>query len=149
MVSMGTDAARALSNMVRKVALELRSPPPSRAATSSCRINLANTLARALSTAALRCLVVAHFEWPDIATVLSSSTADASPFDHRQEQPVQAAIPGELGVERRHQHLALAAHDGSLAAGDPALVGNGGEHLGTGSDPVDARRPDEHGVHGA
>lgn len=67
MVSVGTEAARALSNMVRRVALAVMSPPPSRAATSSWRINLANTLALALSTAALRCLVVAHFEWPDMS----------------------------------------------------------------------------------
>jgi len=53
---------RAFSNMLRKLALEVISLPPSRAATSSCRISLAKLLARAWSTAALRCLVVAHLE---------------------------------------------------------------------------------------
>src|SRR5579872_7406235 len=97
MVSMGTDAARALSNMVRSVALALRSPPPSRAATSSWRISLANTLALALSTAALRCLVVAHFEWPDISA--------SSLLDHRKEIAVEPAVVGELRMECRDQDL--------------------------------------------
>src|ERR1039458_8708944 len=65
-VSRGTEASRAFWYMVRSEALVLTSPPPSRAATSTWRINLAKTLARALSLAPLRCLVVAHFEWPDI-----------------------------------------------------------------------------------
>ena len=62
MVSMGTDASRALLNIVRSVALESRSPPPSRAATSTWRISLANSLPRALSLAPFWCLIVAHFE---------------------------------------------------------------------------------------
>src|ERR1700691_3661623 len=65
-VSKGTEDSRAFWYMVRSDALVSRSPPPSRAATSTCRINLAKTLARALSLAPLRCWVVAHFEWPDI-----------------------------------------------------------------------------------
>src|SRR5579863_2848859 len=66
-VSSGTDASRAFWYIVRNDALVSTSPPPSRAATSTWRISLAKTFARALSLAPLRCLVVAHFEWPDIA----------------------------------------------------------------------------------
>ncbi len=67
MVSMGTDASRAFEYMVRRLALAVMSLPPSRAATSTCRMILANTLARAESCAPLRYLVVAHLECPDIA----------------------------------------------------------------------------------
>ena len=47
MVSMGTEASRALAYMVRRLALAVMSLPPSRAATSTWRMILANTLARA------------------------------------------------------------------------------------------------------
>ena len=73
MVSIGTEASRAFWNIVRRVALALRSPPPSRAATSTWRISLANSLPRALSFAPFWCLVVAHFEWPDTAQSPSTS----------------------------------------------------------------------------
>src|SRR3954453_17082535 len=66
MVSLGTDAALALPTIVRRVAFDVRSPPPSRAATSIWRISLANNLPRALSLAPFWCLIVAHLEWPDI-----------------------------------------------------------------------------------
>src|SRR3974390_3698751 len=72
-VSSGTLAARAFWYAVRSVALASRSPPPSRAATSMARMHFAKTLARALSWAPLRYLVVAHLEWPDIALPRSSS----------------------------------------------------------------------------
>jgi len=55
-----TDWSRALVYMVRNVALLFRSPPPSRAATSTCRRSLANTLARFWSLAPFWCLIVAH-----------------------------------------------------------------------------------------
>src|SRR6516225_7586428 len=66
MVSMGTDASRAFWNMVRRVGLLSGSPPPSLAATSTCRISLANSLPRALSAAPFLCLIVAHLLCPDI-----------------------------------------------------------------------------------
>ena len=62
MVSMGTEAARALAYIVRSVALASMSPPPSRAATSTWRMSLANSLPRALSLAPFWCLIVAHLE---------------------------------------------------------------------------------------
>ncbi len=71
MVSMGTEASRALVYMVRRLALAVMSLPPSRAATSTWRMILANTLARAVSLAPFWCLVVAHFECPDIDYRLS------------------------------------------------------------------------------
>ena len=65
MVSAGTDASRAFWYIVRRLAFAARSPPPSRAATSTWRMSLANSLPRALSFAPFWCFVVAHFEWPD------------------------------------------------------------------------------------
>src|SRR4051812_38685066 len=99
MVSIGTDASRALANIVRRVALELTSPPPSRAATSTWRISLANSLPRALSCAPFLCLIVAHLEWPDMS--------DAS-----QEELVESEVAGDLRMERGNQDRALAAQDG-------------------------------------
>src|SRR2546421_13026032 len=95
MVSIGTDASRALVNMVRNVALELTSPPPSRAATSTWRISLANSLPRALSCAPFLCLMVAHLEWPDIGSHAS------------QEKLMQPQAAGELGGESGDQHPTL------------------------------------------
>ncbi len=62
MVSVGTEASRAFWYMVRSVALDSRSPPPSRAATSTWRMSLANSLPRALSAAPFLCLIEDHFE---------------------------------------------------------------------------------------
>ena len=56
----------ALATTVRSAAFTETSPPPSRAATSKSRDNLANVLPRTLSIAAFLCLIVAHLEWPDI-----------------------------------------------------------------------------------
>jgi hypothetical protein len=66
MVSRGIELSRAFWNIVRSVGLASGSPPPSRAATSTWRSTLANSLPRALSVAAFLCLMVAHLEWPDI-----------------------------------------------------------------------------------
>ena len=62
MVSIGTDADRAFSYIVRSVGLESTSPPPSRADTSSWRMSLAKSLPLALSWAPFLCLIVAHLE---------------------------------------------------------------------------------------
>src|SRR4029079_31303 len=102
MVSVGTEASRAFWYMLRRVALALMSPPPSRAAHSSWRMSLANNLPRALSCAPFLCLMVAHFECPDIRSIAS---------DGSQEQVVQAVLTCDLRVERGHEHRALAAHD--------------------------------------
>src|SRR3954470_15768073 len=88
MVSIGTDESRAFWNMVRRVAFDSGSPPPSRAATSTWRMSLANSFPRALSCAPFLCLIVAHFEWPDIALPLV------------QELLMDAQVVRELRVER-------------------------------------------------
>src|SRR3954469_11060274 len=105
MVSIGTDASRALANMVRRVALALMSPPPSRAATSTWRISLANSLPRALSLAPFWCLIVAHLEWPDMASPSS------------EEQLVEPQVARQLGMERGREHRALSHQDGMVVDG--------------------------------
>ena len=70
MLSFGTEDRFAFWIASYKVGLPARSPPPMRAATSMFLISLANSLPRRASTTAFLCLVVAHFEWPDM-------TADA------------------------------------------------------------------------
>src|SRR4051794_4562840 len=127
MVSIGTDASRALANMVRSVAFEFGSPPPSRAATSTWRISLAKSLPRALSCAPFLCLMVAHLEWPDMS--------DAS-----QEELMKSEVARDLGMERGDE-------DGTLPAQDGPVV-DGGEHLDALAGPLDDRGPDEHGVDG-
>src|SRR3984893_13573768 len=55
---------------VRKRGFELGSPPPIRAAMVISRITRVKTRPRLASVAAFLCLMVAHFECPDIASPL-------------------------------------------------------------------------------
>src|SRR4051812_39946911 len=68
-------------------------------------MSLANILPRLASTTAFLCLVVAHLEWPDIA--LPPNTSGENAADHLDEQAVHADVPGDLGVERRREQVAL------------------------------------------
>jgi hypothetical protein len=61
-VSSGTDDDRAFWYIVRSVGFISMSPPPSRAATSTWRISLANSFPRDASAAPFLCLIVAHLE---------------------------------------------------------------------------------------
>src|SRR3954449_12829769 len=96
MVSSGTELSRAFWNMVRSVGFMSGSPPPSRAATSTWRISLANSFPRAASAAPFLCLMVAHLECPDMRSELL------------QEAIVEAEVVGELRVEGGHGDMALA-----------------------------------------
>src|SRR3712207_2000473 len=66
MLSLGTEFFLAFWIASKSVGLPAGSPPPVRAATSTFLISRANSLPRLASMAAFLCLVVAHFEWPDI-----------------------------------------------------------------------------------
>src|SRR6202043_1284063 len=64
---------------VRKRGLELGSPPPMRAAMGISRITRVKTRPRLASVAAFLCLIVAHFECPDMRRPLFSfATARAN-----------------------------------------------------------------------
>src|SRR5579859_3076762 len=66
MLSLGTEFFLAFWMASYRVGLPAGSPPPVRAATSTFLIRRANSLPRLASITAFLCLVVAHFEWPDI-----------------------------------------------------------------------------------
>src|SRR4051795_5156777 len=67
MLSFGTEDFLAFWIASYSVGLPPGSPPPVRAATSMFLMSLANILPRRASTTAFLCLVVAHFEWPDMS----------------------------------------------------------------------------------
>src|SRR5919112_4303917 len=66
MLSLGTEDFFAFWMASYSVGLPAGSPPPTRAATSTFLISLANILPRRASMTAFLCLVVAHLEWPDM-----------------------------------------------------------------------------------
>src|SRR4029077_4789737 len=109
MVSIGTDAPRAFAYIVRSVGFASRSPPPSRAATSSWRMSLAKSLPLAASFAPFWCLIVAHFECPDMRS------------DLLQEALVDAVVARQLGMERRDRDRPLTAEHGMTIDGSPDL----------------------------
>src|SRR5436190_4171630 len=82
MFSRGMFCAFASATMVRSRGFMLTSPPPFRAATVSSLMMRVKTLPRLASAAPFLCLMVCHFEWPDIADSLSKKilerTADFS-----------------------------------------------------------------------
>src|SRR5947208_15580198 len=80
MLSLGTELFLALWMASYRVGLPAGSPPPTRAATSMFLISLANSLPRRASTTAFLCLVVAHFECPDMpASLLARLPAPSRP----------------------------------------------------------------------
>src|SRR5919202_4530986 len=109
MLSLGTEDFLAFWMASYRVGLPAGSPPPVRAATSMFLINLANILPRLASMTAFLCFVVAHLEWPDIA--LPPGTSGENAADHLDEEPVHAGVPGDLGVERRGEQVALSDRD--------------------------------------
>src|ERR671918_2305499 len=66
MVSLGMLPALASRIALRRRALPSGSPPPLRAATVISLINFVNSLPRLASSAPFLCLILCHFECPDI-----------------------------------------------------------------------------------
>src|SRR5579885_460562 len=66
-VSLGMFAPLASETALRRRALASGSPPPVRAATEISLINLVKSLPRFASRAPFLCLIVCHFECPDMA----------------------------------------------------------------------------------
>src|SRR5437868_14838767 len=91
MLSLGTELFFAFWMASYSVGLPAGSPPPVRAATSMFLINFANILPRRASITAFLCLVVAHFEWPD----MRCAPADLGGAHQFHEVPVHAVLPGE------------------------------------------------------
>src|SRR6516225_1991160 len=78
MLSLGMFSFLAARTAVRKRGFEFASPPPIRAAMVSSRMRRVNTRPRLASVAAFLCLIVAHFECPDM-TVPSSTRYRIAP----------------------------------------------------------------------
>src|SRR5688572_27929719 len=72
MVSPGMLSFFAASTAVRSRGFALMSPPPRRAATVISLMSLVKILPRLESFAAFLCLIVLHFEWPDMANASGS-----------------------------------------------------------------------------
>src|SRR4051794_18186938 len=142
MLSFGTELFFAFWMASYSVGLPPGSPPPVRAATSMFLINLANILPRLASTTAFLCFVVAHLEWPDIA--LPPGTSGENAADQLDEEPVHAGVPGDLGVERRREQVAL-PHRDDPTCGRPGL--DLGQDLHLRRNLLDPGRTDEHGTH--
>src|SRR6478609_11173926 len=129
-------------------------------------IILAKSLPRLASIAAFLCLVVAHLEWPDIASSFSSPMGNeqgrsyrcrtigwhtvtvrqgrSAPggLDHPDEVLVDAVVAGQLRVEGGGQQVALADRDDP---GVRAVRGRDlGEHLDARADRLDPGGADEH-----
>src|SRR5579863_1963569 len=68
MLSLGMFSALAAAIAVRRRGLLSGSPPPAFAAMVISLISWVNILPRLASSAPFLCLMVAHFEWPDMAT---------------------------------------------------------------------------------
>src|SRR3954469_10874482 len=107
MLSLGTDDFLAFWIASYSVGLPPMSPPPMRAATSMFLISLANILPRRASITAFLCLVVAHFEWPDMHSSSSVGGRGGRPAvggAHQLQEPaVDPGVTAHLGVEgRRH-----------------------------------------------
>src|SRR5918997_1041485 len=73
MLSLGTEDFLAFWMASYSVGLPAGSPPPTRAATSTFLMSLANILPRLASMTAFLCLVVAHLEWPDMKTSVATA----------------------------------------------------------------------------
>src|SRR2546427_4586555 len=66
MFSLGMFSFLAAATAVRRRGFAIASPPPTRAAIEISRISRVKTRPRLASVAAFLCLMVAHFEWPDM-----------------------------------------------------------------------------------
>src|SRR6516225_12365688 len=79
MFSLGMFSFLAARIAVRSRGFELESPPPIRAAMVISRIRRVKTRPRFASVAAFLCLIVAHFECPDMTNPLLSLVAVSRP----------------------------------------------------------------------
>src|SRR5258708_2609349 len=98
MLSLGIEASRAFWMALARAGFASESPPPSRAATVIARASFVNCCPRLASTAAFRCLIDDHFEWPDIDSILWAALF-AHPYLGRSEpccgpQPSLALLTG-------------------------------------------------------
>ena len=124
--------------MVRSVGLVSGSPPPSRAATSTWRISLANSLPARLVGGALLVLDRGPLGMTGHRRLLLGDLARPQ-ATALEEQLVQPGVVGQLRVER----VPRAPAPGGSSTGSAVDLG---QDLDAVADPLDDGRPDEHGV---
>src|SRR5690242_18367322 len=111
-----TDLASAM--IVRSRGLLSASPPPFRAATVSSLMMRVNALPRFASAAPFLCLIVCHFEWPDMAKT-PANTGKSGP-GILPRGPIR---PGFLsGAERERESPRHPREDPTLGRDNPPEV---------------------------
>src|SRR5579871_772917 len=95
MLSAGMFSALASAMIVRRRGFESASPPPARAATEISLMMRVKTRPRLASAAPFLCLIVAHFEWPDMIPYPVRDLACLSPHC-----TTRACVPAAAGVSR-------------------------------------------------
>src|ERR1041385_4386857 len=88
MLSAGMLTALASAMAVLRRGFESGSPPPMRAATAISLISLVKSLPLFASAAPFLCLMVAHFEWPDMCFSSSALPAGAEESSKRPGQRI-------------------------------------------------------------
>src|SRR5258708_5192993 len=88
--------ALASAMMVRSIGLVSGSPPLARAATVSSLMMRVSTRPRLASAAPFLCLIVAHFEWPDIKYPVRSEVCLSKILYHHGE-PHETENPATAG----------------------------------------------------
>src|SRR5579875_4232041 len=96
MLSAGMFSAFAAATAVRRRGFASGSPPPDRAAIVISLISRVKILPRFASSAPFLCLIVAHLEWPDMAT--SSSQIVRNLCGEQPERIPSAAFAHKLEV---------------------------------------------------
>src|SRR5689334_849356 len=125
MLSFGMEYERAFSIAFASARFAAGSGPPSRAATISARDSFEKSWPRFLSAAPFLCLIELHLLCPDIRLL---------PYEV-EEALVHPRVVGQLGVERRDQHAAVAQQH--------RLAVERSQHLHFRAGLRDARRADE------
>src|SRR5262249_60575557 len=98
MLSLGIEAARALSIAFWSARLAAGSGPPSLAATISARVSFVNSCPRFASAAPFLCLIDDHLLCPDMSLL-----------PHQVQKPlVDARVVGQLRMEGRNEEPSLA-----------------------------------------
>src|SRR5689334_19352191 len=98
MLSFGMEYERAFSIAFASARFAAGSGPPSRAATISARDSFEKSWPRFLSAAPFLCLIELHLLCPDIRLL---------PYEV-EEPLVHPRVAGQLGMERRDEHPAVA-----------------------------------------
>src|SRR4051794_8365572 len=98
MLSFGIEYERAFSIALASARFAAGSGPPSRAATISARDSFEKRTPRFLSAAPFLCLIELHLLCPDMPLL----------FYQVEEPRVHAGVVGQLRMERRDEHSAVA-----------------------------------------